>query len=426
MNIIDIIEDKKNKRALTKEQIAYVVKEYTNGNIPDYQMSALLMTIVFNGMNNEEVVNLTLAMADSGERMNLDALDNTVDKHSTGGVGDKTSLIVTPIVAALGCNVAKMSGRGLGHTGGTIDKLESIPHFQVQMSEEQFIEQVKEIHLALIGQTKNIAPADKKIYALRDVTATVGSIPLIASSIMSKKIASGAKNLVLDVKVGSGAFMKNLTEARELAKTMVDIGNMCNINTIAVLTNMDKPLGNNIGNALEVQEAIDVLQGKGPNDLRELAIELAAYMVSLTKQIDYELAKEQVMDVLNNGQAYRKFCEFVAAQGGDLDKFQNESSFTYKVVSNKTGYIEHMDTEAIGKVSCELGAGRKRKEDDIDALAGIVLFKKTGDFVKTGEVLAELKSSHEITEDISKLYLDTITIKDEKLKQQKIILDIVK
>lgn len=426
MNIIDIIEDKKNKRALTKEQIAYVVKEYTNGNIPDYQMSALLMTIVFNGMNNEEVVNLTLAMADSGERMHLDALDNTVDKHSTGGVGDKTSLIVTPIVAALGCNVAKMSGRGLGHTGGTIDKLESIPHFQVQMSEEQFIEQVKEIHLALIGQTKNIAPADKKIYALRDVTATVGSIPLIASSIMSKKIASGAKNLVLDVKVGSGAFMKNLIEARELAKTMVDIGNMCNINTIAILTNMDKPLGNNIGNALEVQETIDVLQGKGPNDLRELAIELAAYMVSLTKQSDYNIAKEQVVEVLNNGKAYQKFVEFVKKQEGHLEDFVVETPFTCQVISEKTGYITHMDTEAIGKVSCELGAGRKHKEDDVDAMAGIVLFKKTGEFVNKGDILAELYSSNKINNSIAAAYLDTLTIKDEAIKVDSIVLDVVR
>lgn len=427
MNIINIIEKKKNKLALSKEEIEFFVKEYTNGSIPDYQMSALLMSIVLNGMNNEEVVNLTLAMANSGERMNLDIFENTVDKHSTGGVGDKTTLIVAPIVACLGCNVAKMSGRGLGYTGGTIDKLESIPGFQVQMEESRFINQINQIHLGLISQTKNIAPADKKIYALRDVTATVESIPLIASSIMSKKIASGAKNLVLDVKVGSGAFMKNQEDAKELAKTMVNIGNMCGINTMAILTNMDKPLGNKIGNALEVEEAIEVLQGKGPGDLKEITIELASRMVEITKSIPYEEAKQQVLMVLENGQAYDKLLEFVKCQGGNLMDFKNNPKYTYPILSPKTGYIQKMDTEEIGKVSCELGAGRKHKDDIIDMTAGITLLKKTGDHVETGEGIAYLYTSQEINkEDVISTYLKAITIADEKPACQNIILEIIR
>lgn len=427
MNVINIIERKKNKQTLTRDEIEYIVKEYTNGSIPDYQMSSLLMAIVLNGMNQEETVNLTLAMAASGETMNLESLTNTVDKHSTGGVGDKTTLIVAPIVACLDCNVAKMSGRGLGYTGGTIDKLESIPNFQVQMEESQFIHQVNEIHLGLISQTKNIAPADKKIYALRDVTATVESIPLIASSIMSKKIASGAKNLVLDVKVGSGAFMKNQKDAENLAKAMVAIGNMCGINTIAVLTNMNKPLGSKIGNALEVEEAIEVLQGRGPNDLRELSIELASYMVEITKKIDYTIAKQQVLDVLESGKAYQKFCDFISIQGGKLDCFQNEPQFTYTVVSPVSGYITSMDTEAIGKVSCELGAGRKHKEDEIDMTAGIKLLRKTGDFIEKDEPIAYLYTSQKIqSEDIIQSYLETLKIESKKPALDNIILDIVR
>lgn len=427
MNIINIIEKKKNNQALSKEEIEFFVKEYTNGSIPDYQMSALLMSIVLNGMNNEEVVHLTLAMANSGERMNLDIFENTVDKHSTGGVGDKTTLIVAPIVACLGCNVAKMSGRGLGYTGGTIDKLESIPGFQVQMEESRFINQINQFHLGLISQTKNIAPADKKIYALRDVTATVESIPLIASSIMSKKIASGAKNLVLDVKVGSGAFMKNREDAKELAKTMVDIGNMCEINTIAILTNMNKPLGNKIGNALEVEEAIEVLQGEGPSDLKEITIELASHMVEITKNISYEEAKQQVLMVLENGQAYDKFLEFVKCQDGNLMVFKNNPKYTYPILSPKTGYIQKMDTEEIGKVSCELGAGRKHKDDIIDMTAGITLLKKTGDHVETGEEIAYLYTSQEINkEDVISAYLKAITIADEKPACQNIILEIIR
>jgi len=427
VNIINIIEKKKNSIPLIKEEIDYIVKEYTSGSIPDYQMSALLMAIVLNGMNREEIVNLTLAMTSSGDKMNLDMLHNTVDKHSTGGVGDKTTLIVAPIVACLGCNVAKMSGRGLGYTGGTIDKLESIPSFQVQMEEAQFINQVNQIHLGLISQTKNIAPADKKIYALRDVTATVESIPLIASSIMSKKIASGARNLVLDVKVGSGAFMKNQKDAHNLAQTMVDIGNMCGINTMAILTNMDRPLGNKIGNALEVEEACSILLGGGPNDLRELSIELASHMVEITKKTPYEEAKKRVLEVLNSGEAYQKFLEFVNSQNGRIDLFQNTPAFTYPVISLKTGYIQSMNTEDIGKVSCELGAGRKKKDDTIDMTAGILLLKKTGDYVQEGEKIAYLYTSQEVDkEETINAYLKTIIITEEQPQHQDMILEVIR
>lgn len=427
MNIINIIENKKNKKALTKAEIEYVVKEYTSGSIPDYQMSSLLMAVVLNGMDKEEIVNLTLAMAHSGDFLDLSMLDDTVDKHSTGGVGDKTTLIVAPIVACLGCNVAKMSGRGLGYTGGTIDKLESIPGFQVQLADSRLIEQVQKIHIGLISQTKNIAPADKKIYALRDVTATVESIPLIASSIMSKKIASGAKNLVLDVKVGSGAFMKNVEDAKELAETMVQIGNMCEINTMAVLTNMDKPLGNKIGNALEVEEAISILTGQGPDDLKELSIELASHMIEITKKIAYEDARQQVLIVLNNGQAYQKFCEFVTMQGGRIIDFKNTPVYKYPVVSNKTGYIQKMNTEEIGKVSCELGAGRKSKEDGVDPTAGIILLKKTGDFVNENEVIAYFCTSKDVNiQALKEVYLSTLSIENKEPIKEKVILKVIK
>ena len=292
MRMYDIIEKKKNKLPLTKEEIEFFVNGYVSNEIPDYQISSLLMAIVLNGMDDIEVTNLTLAMANSGDKLKLDF--NAVDKHSTGGVGDKTTLIITPIVACLDCKVAKMSGKGLGYTGGTIDKLESIPNFKVQLSDEEFTKQINDINVSIISQTKNIAPADKKIYALRDVTATVESLPLIASSIMSKKIASGAKNLVLDIKVGSGAFMKDVTSATKLGQTMVNIGKNASINTVAILTNMNEPLGNSIGNNLEVLEAIEVLKGNGPKDLTDISIELASYMVSITKKITYEEAKTKV------------------------------------------------------------------------------------------------------------------------------------
>ena len=421
MTMYDIIEKKKNKQSLTKEEIDFFINVYVNNKIPDYQVSSLLMAIVLNGMNEEEVTNLTIAMANSGYKINYNF--NTVDKHSTGGVGDKTTLIIAPIVASLNCKVAKMSGKGLGFTGGTIDKLESIPDFKVQLTDEQFISQINNINLALISQTKNIAPADKKIYALRDVTATVDSIPLIASSIMSKKIASGASNLVLDVKVGSGAFMKNLDSAKKLASTMVNIGKNSNINTLAILSNMNQPLGNNIGNILEVKEAIEVLNGNGPKDLKELSIELASYMVSLYKKITYEEAFKQVTEVLENKQALAKFYEFIKYQGGNIEKVKFTPKYEYKVYSKQEGYITKMNTEEIGKIASLLGAGRMTKDDVIDYEAGIVLNKKINDYVKVNDLLATLYTNKEI--DLTNNYLETIEITDEKIENN-LILGVIK
>ncbi len=421
MRMYDIIEKKKNKLSLTKEEIEFFVNGYVSNEIPDYQISSLLMAIVLNGMDDLEVTNLTLAMADSGDKLNLNF--NAVDKHSTGGVGDKTTLIITPIVACLDCKVAKMSGKGLGYTGGTIDKLESIPNFKVQLSDEEFTKQINDINVSIISQTKNIAPADKKIYALRDVTATVESIPLIASSIMSKKIASGAKNLVLDIKVGSGAFMKNVTSATKLGQTMVNIGKNASINTVAILTNMNEPLGNSIGNNLEALEAIEVLKGNGPKDLTDISIELASYMVSITKKITYEEAKTKAIEVLNNGQALNKFYELIKYQGGDISKLNHKSKYEYKVYANECGYITKMDTAKIGKISSMLGAGRIKKDDLIDYNAGIILNKKINDYVNKNDLLATLYTDKEI--DLSKEYLSSIELSANQI-ENKLILGVIK
>ena len=421
MRMYDIIEKKKNKLSLTKEEIEFFVNGYVNNEIPDYQVSSLLMAIVLNGMDDLEVTNLTLAMANSGDKLNLNF--NAVDKHSTGGVGDKTTLIITPIVACLDCKVAKMSGKGLGYTGGTIDKLESIPGFKVQLSDEDFINQINNINLSVISQTKNIAPADKKIYALRDVTATVESIPLIASSIMSKKIASDAKNLVLDIKVGSGAFMKNVDDATKLGQTMVNIGKNASINTVAIISNMNEPLGNNIGNNLEVLEAIEVLKGNGPKDLMDICIELAAYMVSITKGITYEDAKAKVIEVLNSGKALDKFYHLVKYQGGDISKLIHKSKYEYKVYSKKSGYITKMDTAKIGKISSILGAGRIKKDDSIDYNAGIILNKKLNDYVAKEDLLATLYTNKEI--DLTEDYLDSLELTSNPI-ENKLILGVIK
>lgn len=419
MNVYNIIEKKKNNLELTKEEIDFIVNNYTNGTIPDYQMSALLMAICINGMTDEEIFNLTKCMTDSGDKVDLSSLDNTVDKHSTGGVGDKTTLIIGPIVACLNCKVAKMSGRSLGHTGGTIDKLESIEGFKTKLTKEEFLKQVNDINIALISQTENVAPADKKIYALRDVTATVESIPLIASSIMSKKIASGAKNLVIDVKVGSGAFMKDKESAKELANKIVSIGKNAGINILAILTNMDIPLGNNIGNALEVQEAIEVLNNRGPKDLREVCIKLATYMNAITNKIDIKTSFEQVINVLETKQAYNKFLELVKYQGGNIDSVYKHPLYKHEVYSDKEGYITNMDTEIIGKISGLLGAGRSTKDDVIDYTAGIVLNKKTSDYVKKGDLLATFYSS-KISGfyDLEQKYLNSLNISDNKTSYQ--------
>lgn len=426
MRMYDILEKKKNNLELNEEEINYVIENYTNGNIPDYQMSSLLMAICINGMNDNELKFLTLAMANSGERLDLSGINgNTVDKHSTGGVGDKTTLIVGPIVACLNCKVAKMSGRALGHTGGTIDKLESIEGFKTKLIKEEFINQVNEINISVISQTSNIAPADKKIYALRDVTATVQSIPLIASSIMSKKIASGAKNLVLDVKVGSGAFMKNEKDAKELGRKMVDIGKMLGIDTVAIITNMDVPLGNNIGNSLEVEEAIKVLNNENIKDLREICIALSTVMNSISNNISFEESKKQVEEVLNSGEAYNKFKEFIECQGGKIEF--NKSKYKLEIYSNEEGYISSMDTESIGKISGMIGAGRINKEDEIDYTAGIVLNKKVGDLVNKNDLLATLYSSTK--EDLKQYkedYLNCINFSEEKAKVKPLIIDIIK
>lgn len=422
MRMYDIIEKKKNKQALNLEEIEFFVNGYTNHKIEDYQMSSLLMAIVLNGMTDEEVTNLTLSMARSGDMLQF---ENTCDKHSTGGIGDKTTLIIAPIVASLGCNVAKMSGRGLGYTGGTIDKLESIPGFKVQMTDEEFIKQIEQINIALISQTKNIAPADKLIYALRDVTATVESIPLIASSIMSKKIASGAKNLVLDVKVGSGAFMKNLSDAKKLAETMVTIGKNSGINTVAIITDMNEPLGNNIGNSLEVKEAIEVLNGK-KGDLYEICIELASYMVSMTKKIEYSEAKLEVIESINNKKALNKFYEFIKYQGGNIDLMEKtKSNYEYKIYSKYKGYINKIDAVTIGKISVLLGAGRNSKEDNIDYQAGIILNKKVNDYVEEKELIATFYSNNPIDSSLESIFWENITISDCKINKQ-LILEIVK
>ena len=401
MRVYDLIQKKKNGEALTPAELEFLVRGYTDGTIPDYQMSAFAMAVYFRSMTAEETAALTDAMARSGDTVDLSCFgDLSVDKHSTGGVGDKTTLILAPIVASLGCKVAKMSGRGLGHTGGTVDKLEAIPGYKTTLTGEEFLNQVSEIGVAVIGQSGNLAPADKKLYALRDVTATVDSIPLIASSIMSKKLAAGSHSIVLDVKFGSGAFMKTEEDAAALARAMVDIGTACGRNVSAVLTNMDIPLGCGIGNALEVEEAMEVLRGEGPADLRTVSIVLASHMVSLALGIPVEEAKARVEDTLDTGRAWNTFRRWIAAQGGDGavcddPAVMKRSSIIREVRAPRDGYITHMNTEKIGEAAVVLGAGRTRKEDDIDPAAGLRILKKTGDFVQAGDVLAYLHTESE-------------------------------
>ncbi|MBQ6873978.1 MAG: pyrimidine-nucleoside phosphorylase [Clostridia bacterium] len=396
MRMYDIIRKKRDGYALDKNEIDFFIKGYTDGSIPDYQASALMMAIYFNGMTDEETANLTIAMADSGDKIDLSEIDGvTVDKHSTGGVGDKTTLIVAPVVASLGCKVAKMSGRGLGHTGGTVDKLESVNGFRVELTPDEFISQVKSTGICVVGQSGNLAPADKKLYALRDVTATVNSIPLIASSIMSKKLAAGSECIVLDVKTGSGAFMKSPEEATELAEKMVDIGKKAGRKTAALITDMDIPLGTHIGNTLEVQEAVSVLRGETDNDLKEVCIALAANIVSLAKNIPFEKAEKAVNTAISDGSAFSKFRELVMAQGGDVSLIDDTSKLpkaeiAYNIISDKNGYISHMNAEIIGSASVVLGAGREKKDDTIDYTAGIILNKKTGDYVSEGGIIATL------------------------------------
>ena len=416
MRMYDIILKKRSNLPLTDEELRFLISGYVNGDIPDYQVSALLMTIVFNGMNARELGTLTMAMAQSGHMADLSNIDGiTVDKHSTGGVGDKTTLIIGPLVAACGGKVAKMSGRGLGHTGGTIDKMESIPNLKVSLDQEAFINQVNTIGLAVIGQSEGLAPADKKLYALRDVTGTVDSIPLIASSVMSKKLASGAQAILLDVKVGSGAFMKTIDDARALAKAMVDIGTENGRSVKAVLTDMDRPLGHAIGNALEIREVINTLKGHGPEDLTHECLIMAAHMLVLSQICDYETALSRVQEALNSGAALERLRMMIDAQGGDSRVLDDESllaigKFTYDVTAPQDGYITHMNTEQCGIASVMLGAGRTVKDGPIDYSAGIVMHKKTGDAVRAGESIATLYASHEsLLVNAAKTYLEAIT-----------------
>ena len=417
MRIYDIIEKKRDGQKLTKEEIDFFVREYTKENIEDYQASALLMAIFINGMDEEETVNLTESMARSGDMLDLSAIDGiTADKHSTGGVGDKTSLIVAPICATLGIKMAKMSGRGLGHTGGTIDKLESIKGFNVSLETEDFFNQVNKIGISIIGQTGNLAPADKKIYALRDVTATVDNISLIASSIMSKKIAAGAKNIVLDVKCGSGAFMKDEKSATELAKMMVKIGNKCGRNIAAVITNMDIPLGSNVGNALEINEVIDILKNKGDEQLRELCLVLSATILSISLDWDYEVAYKKAEQTIIDGSAYQKFIEFATTQSGNKEITVTPiSENSLEIKATKDGYIQSIDSRIVGESAVLLGAGREKKTDTIDYGAGIVLYKKTYDKVSIGDTIAILYAeTEERIKNAERLFNTSFVIGEEK------------
>ena len=402
MNIINIIDKKRLNKELTNEEINYFIREYTKGAIPDYQASALLMAICINGMNPREIVDFTMAMVHSGDMLDLsDISNNIVDKHSTGGVGDKVTLIVMPIIASLGIPVAKMSGRGLGITGGTIDKLESIPGYNVNLTLEQCKENVKQHGISIIAQTGDLAPADKKLYALRDVTATVQSIPLIASSIMSKKIAAGANHIVLDVTCGKGAFMKDISMARQLADMMIEIGKLANRDTRCVITAMDQPLGYAIGNSLEVIEAINFLKGDMPEDLKEVILEIGSEMLKVCGSgDDIENNKQLILDSINSGKAFEKFKELVIAQGGDKSFIEDTSKFEkaayqLELKASQNGYIKEIDSYKIGEYCMNLGAGRKRKEDSINHKVGIILKKKIGDYIEEGENLAIVHTDDE-------------------------------
>lgn len=432
MRMYDVILKKRQGIELSDKEIQWLIRGYVEGNIPDYQMSAFLMAVMFKGMTTKELGTFTMAMAHSGDMVNLSAIKGIkVDKHSTGGVGDKTTLVIASLVAACGGVVAKMSGRGLGHTGGTIDKMESIPGLKTELSEEAFRNQVNNIGVAVIGQSSNIAPADKKIYALRDVTATVDSIPLIASSIMSKKLASGADAILLDVKVGSGAFMKSLDEAHTLAQTMVDIGRENKRIVKAVITDMDRPLGYAIGNALEISEVIQTLRGHGPRDLTEECLVMAAYLLVMSEKGDYDTCYAKVQTALQNGDGLAKLRELIISQGGDGRVVDNifllgQSQFTYDIKTSSVGYITHMDTEACGIASVMLGAGRTVKDGPIDMTAGIVMHKKTGDSIAEGDVIATLYADDEsLFEGAAHAYVQALTIGLEKPVSRDTILAVI-
>ncbi|WP_264738868.1 pyrimidine-nucleoside phosphorylase [Cytobacillus firmus] len=422
MRMVDLIEKKRDGLELTTEEIQFVIKGYTDGSIPDYQVSALTMAIFFQGMTENERADLTMAMVESGDQIDLSKIEGIkVDKHSTGGVGDTTTLVLGPLVAAVGVPVAKMSGRGLGHTGGTIDKLESVEGFHVEIENDEFIKLVNQNKIAVIGQSGNLTPADKKLYALRDVTATVDSIPLIASSIMSKKIAAGADAIVLDVKTGAGAFMKTLDDSRELAKAMVRIGNNVGRNTMAVISDMSQPLGYAIGNALEVKEAIDTLKGEGPEDLTELCLTLGSHMVFLAKKADsLEEAREKLENVIKDGSALETFKVFLSSQGGDASVVDDpqklpQAKYTFELEAKQDGYVSEIAADEIGTAAMLLGAGRATKESEIDLAVGLVLRKKIGDQVQKGESLVTIFSNFENVEEVRNMLYENITMSTEKV-----------
>ena len=434
MNILEIIEKKRDKKELSKEEIEYFIEGYTHDKIADYQAAAFIMAIYLNGMTKQETTDLTIAMANSGEKLDLSSLNEViVDKHSTGGVGDKVSLILLPLVASLGVPVAKMSGRGLGFTGGTVDKLESIPGYQTGIDIHSFVENVEKVGISMISQTLNLAPADKKIYSLRDSISCVESIPLIASSIMSKKIASGAQKIVLDVTCGSGAFMQSKERAEELAKEMIEIGRLANKETVCILTNMDEPLGHAVGNSLEVIEAIQFLKGDMLEDVREVVLELGAYMVKLAgKGENIEENKARLLENIENGKGYEKFIQLVENQGGDSSYIKNTNQFTKanyieNVYSQKNGYVQSMNAKEIGKIVCDLGAGRIRKEDNIDNTVGIILNKKVSDKVEKDDLLVTIyANSKEKKKKKKKNLLEVIKIENKEIEKPKMILEIMK
>lgn len=434
MRIIDIIEKKRDKRELTKEEIEFFIQGYTKNEITDYQAAALVMAIYLNGMTSRETTDLALAMAYSGEVLDLSSLNQIiVDKHSTGGVGDKVSIILLPIISSLGIPVAKMSGRGLGFTGGTVDKLESIPNYKTNISTQKFIENVEKIGISMISQTMNLAPADKKIYALRDSISCVENISLIASSIMSKKIASGAQKIVLDVTVGKGAFMKNMNDAKRLAEEMIAIGNLANRETVCVLTNMDEPLGFAVGNNLEVIEAVKFLKGDMPEDLKQVVLKLGSYMIKLAgKGNDLEENKRKMLENIENGKAYNKFLELVKNQGGDISYIENlekfpKAKYIEPIYSSEDGYIQEINAKEVGKLAGFLGAGRDKKEDSIDFSVGIVLNKKVGSKVIKGDVIAYIHANDkEKMEEAGTKLKEIIKISKETVNTSKVILDIIK
>ena len=433
MNILEIIAKKRDGLELSQEEINFFVKGYTKGEIADYQAAALIMAIYINGMTKEETTKLSTAMSKSGDILDLSKFGkNVVDKHSTGGVGDKVSIVLLPIIASLGIPVAKMSGRGLGHTGGTIDKLESIPGYNTNVDIKEFIQNVENIGISMIGQTMNLAPADKKIYALRDAISCVDCMPLIASSIMSKKIASGANKLVLDVTVGNGAFMKTIEDAKKLSTEMIEIGNLANLETICVLTNMNEPLGYTVGNTLEVIEAIKALKGDMPEDLKSVVLELGSYMLKLAGFGEkIEENKQKMIENIQNGKAYNKFLEMVKNQNGDisyledLEKFE-KAKYIIPVYSMEEGYIYEINAENIGRLACDLGAGRIKKEDEIDKAVGIELRKKVADYIEKGELIAYIYlNKEEKIEDSKEKLLKIFKIRSEEVEKEKIILGVI-